>query len=733
MFSVLLFLLFSFNVSAQDQSNNSIFKEVKRSNISIDEQKKLPVGRYRVFKINLNQLSVDLKTAPHRNNTKIVSTSYIKLPQIDGTMKQYRVMENNTLSRELSDKFPEIKTYDGYSIDNTNELVKFDLTPQGFHAMILKAGASPVFIDPINRDKTPYYIIYRKQDLHSPKHMKCGVKSQSTALPQITHFKHFADFNSCELKTYRLAMAATAQYTQYQGGTVPLALAAEATTMNRVNGVYETDMAITMQLIADNNLIIYTNPNAQPYTSGNPKVMIIQNQTNIDAVIGTAHYDIGHVVDAAGSGLASLGSVCDASRKARGVTGRADPSGDAFDIDYVAHEMGHQFGANHVQNNDCERYEPTAVEPGSGSTIMGYAGICAPNVQLNSDAYFNGISLQEMGEFVSESTHNCAVKSAIPSAPVINSTNGFSTVPANTPFALTAAATEDGNTGVITYTWEQMNNEISEQPPVSNATGGPNFRSLPPQTSGTRFFPNLISLANNGPFTWEVIPSVSRTMNFRVTARRNTPNGSCNAYTDVTLTTDESAGPFVVTYPDEMNISWEALTNKIITWNVARTNQQPVGELFVDILLSTDGGQSYPYTLMSAANNAGSQTICVPNMDTAHARVMVKASNGTFFNISHNNFSINAVPPRAPQLIRASRNRMSTKEAFVIYAGCIPPSTDVYTINGLPDATIQIDTKNNRFLIGNITTPKRAVITITATDENNISRTSNPIIIPSIL
>ncbi len=417
-----------------------------------------------------------------------------------------------------------------------------------------------------------------------------------------------------------------------------------------------------------------------------------------------------------------------------GVTGRANSVGDPFDIDYVAHEMGHQFGANHVQNNNCQRNDPTAVGPGSGSTIMSYAGICPPNVQNNSDPYFNGISLQEMGDFVSSPSHTCPVTTNIPSAPIIENINGGVTIPAQTPFALTALATKNGGNEVLTYTWEQMNNEVSPQPPESTATGGPNFRSFSPQTNGTRFFPNLNALSNGGPFTWEVLPSVSRTMKFRVSVRRNTPGGSCNAYTDTTVTTANRAGSFIVTYPSNEGINWTGLTPQTITWSVANTNDFPVNALSVNVFLSVDGGQSYPYTLLSNTLNNGQATICTPNLSTTTARIMVQASNGTFFNISTNNFSIVGVTPRAPTLTQASRDGMRTKEAFILYTGCIPASGNIYTVNGIPGATIKLDTKHQRFIIGNIITPKRIPnVTITEIDEHNVSRTSNPITIPSIL
>ncbi len=650
-------ILFCSIASAQDQVVPHFFKEVNPSAIPSKGQNNIQASHFRIVEIDLSQLYAELENAPHRDELKSGAAIQIALPLPDNTTKLYQVVENSTLHPELSAKFPTIKTYDAYGVTDPGEFVKLDLTPQGFHAMILKPGESPVFIDPLKKGNTEYYIVYNKKDFITSKRLKCGVHSQNPFATSPVSSKHFANFNPCQLKKYRLAMAATAQYTLYQGGTVNDALGAEATTINRVNGVYEIDMAITMQIIANNNLIIYTNPNTQPYTHGDPDKMIDENQTNVNQVIGAPNYDIGHVVDSAGSGLATLASVCDDGFKARGVTGRTNPVGDPFDIDYVAHEMGHQFGANHVQNNNCQRNGPTAVEPGSGSTIMSYAGICAPNVQNNSDAYFNGISLQEMGTFVSSPSHTCPVTTAIPSAPVIQNVNGGYTIPAQTPFALTASATKSGGNEVLTYTWEQMNNEVSPQPPVSTATGGPNFRSFSPQATGTRFFPNLNALSSGGPFTWEVLPSVSRTMTFRVSVRRNTPGGSCNAYTDALITTTSNAGPFTVTSPTNAGISWTGLSPQTVTWDVANTNFYPVNAHNVNILLSTDGGKTFPYTLLSNTANNGYEQICTPNLNTTTARIMVQASNGTFFNISKNNFSIIAIPPRAPVLREAERNQ----------------------------------------------------------------------------
>ncbi|KTC70198.1 hypothetical protein Lbir_1781 [Legionella birminghamensis] len=723
MFAAALLVLFSSILLAQ--AAIVISEDVNPASAPLSNDLSLTVKHYRLVKIDIQKLYSELAAAPHRDQLSNSEALIIELPLPDGSNRQFKLVENSTMAPELADKFPEIKTYDAYGIGDSDEFGKLDLTSNGFHAMIMIPGKDSVFIDPVEKDNTQYYRVYYKKDFRTKKKIKCGVQSQNKPLKQA---KSLVKFAACELKKYRLAMAATAQYTAFYGGTVAGALAGEVTTVNRVNGIYEREAAITLQLIANNAAIIYTNPNNQPYTSGNPEALIEENQDNLDAVIGSANYDIGHVVDAAGSGLASLGSVCDPAEKAKGATGQTNPIGDPFDVDYVAHEIGHQFGANHVQNNSCQRNNPTAVEPGSGSTIMGYAGICAPNVQANSSAYFNGISLQEIGQFVSEPTHTCAVKSPIFRAPVIRDTDGFHYIPVSTPFSLTAVASSPAR-NLLTYTWEQMNNEVSIQPPVSTATGGPNFRSIDPSVSGTRFFPNLISLANNGPFTWEVLPSVSRILKFRVSVRSNIAGGSCNAYTDVTLTTTANAGPFVVTYPNAPGVSWLGDTVQPVMWNVANTNLLPVNAQFVDILLSIDGGITYPYVLLKGALNAGIANVTIPSLATTTARIMVRASNGNFFNISANNFSILT----RLNLTQAERNPMNKTEAFIYYTGLDTRFISNYSVNGLANATVTLDPAHRRLIVGNILTPRKINVSITVVRQGGISETSNLITIPGIL
>ena len=601
---------------------------------------------FKLFKLDIATLRENLEGVTYREGEVNGFIGEMKLPHVDGTTRTYTVKRNQTMHPDLQEKFPSIRTYDAYAKDGSGAFCKWDITPTGLHAMIFIPGESTIFIDPYSKENSDVYIVYRKKDFRTDKSFSCLFESEEISESKdVASGTNKAMFGTCELRTYRLAVAATGEYTTFHGGTVTLALAAQVTTMNRVNGVYEKDIAITMVIIPNNDLLIYTNTATDPYTNGTPGTMINQNQTNITTVIGSANYDIGHVFGTNSGGLAGLGVVCTSSQKARGVTGSSAPIGDPFDIDYVAHEMGHQFGANHTQNNNCNSVAAARHEPGSASTIMGYAGICAPNIQNNSDDYFHGYSLGEISTEILSNGHQCEVITALNnSAPTIVSTNANISIPINTPFALSAVATDVDN-DVLTYLWEQMNNQASTQPPVASATGGPNFRSFDPSLDSTRYFPNLQTLASNGPSTWEVLPSVSRTMNFRLTVRDNHAVGSCNDYVNVTVATVASAGPFVVSYPSATGITWASTSNQLVTWDVANTTAAPVNCDSVRILLSIDGGLTYPYVLSNATPNDGTQQILVPNVNSTTARVMVQSKTGTFFDISNNNFTITSCAP----------------------------------------------------------------------------------------
>lgn len=665
--TVLLFAIFSIDGFSQNYWSDEMPPATLRQTIEVE--------RFRGLKLDVDAMGTLLQTAPQEVGVAAkFSNSVIAIPMPDGSTQNFRFVESSIMAPELQAKFPDIRSYVGQGIDNPKAIVRFDFTPFGFHAMIL-SDQPTVYIDPYAQGNTEYYISYLKKDFYSttskvfdelpPVMPEVNGEDYDNAIDldrnKIDKGKDGKDkpigimgINSMktptgsQLRTYRLAMACTGEYAQFHGGTTAGALAAINTTMTRVNGVYERDVAIRMVLIANNDDIIFLNGATDPYSNNDGFAMLNQNQTTIDNIIGSANYDIGHVFSTGGGGVAQLNSPC-TGNKARGVTGLPSPVGDPFDIDYVSHEIGHQYGANHTQNNPCNRSTNAAYEPGSASTIMGYAGICAPNLQNNSDDHFHTRSYQEMYNFaVTGFGNTCAQITGTGNTPptVTLQTGGFS-IPISTPFELTADG-NDADGDDITYNWEQFNlgpATAAGDNTLSNPSGNaPIFRSWPSVESPTRVFPRIQDIVNNATVIGETYPTYTRDLTFRCTVRDNRAGGGGSSYSAVSFNVTDAAGPFIVTAPNT-NVTYPGNTFQTVTWDVANTNASPVNCSNVDIFLSTDGGFTYPITLASNVANNGSASVLIPAVLTSTARVKVKASNNVFFDISNTNFTIGPAAP----------------------------------------------------------------------------------------
>lgn len=615
---------------------------VSESQIPTRGKKDIKPTTCQLYQIDSEQIRQILWSSPQEHAEQVTESSLqLVVGLADGTADIFRVVRYDMMEAPLAAAYQGIRTFRGVSTSNPYRTLRADWTTEGFRAVI-NDETGKTYIDPYQRNDHTHVVAYRADEFTSSRAWSCGVETEQ-ANPTPNQQRVYGD---CEFRTYRLAVAVTGEYSNYFGATSPsqsaLVLSQVVTAINRVNEVYEADLSVRFILIGNTTSVFYYDPGTDPYTSSDACVQLNMNQTTITNVIGSANYDLGHVFSVGSGGCAGLGVVCTSSQKARGATGLNPPTGDPFYIDYVSHEIGHQMGANHTQNQTCNRVASAAYEPGSASTIMGYAGICPPNVQNNSDDYFHTYSLQEITNVIT--SRNChGTLTFNNEAPVVSAVPNY-TIPISTPFVLTAIA-EDPDNDPMTYCWEQFDLEpTSTEPPTSNDTDGPLFRSFDPSTSPSRYFPALSYLVNNVNSPFEFLPSVSRDLNFRMTVRDYHSIGGCTDEDNVKVTVTNTSGPFTVTSQNSATV-WTELQNVTITWNVANTTASPVSCANVDIYLSYDGGFTYPVLWSQNEVNDGSATLSVPIGVTTQGRVMVKGSNNIFFDINNANITINAGAP----------------------------------------------------------------------------------------
>jgi len=665
-FSIAMFL-FGFSVMAQSSSWKKLQSVKDSEKISKYNLNKNGVVYFELNAVSLKQnlTQVSKRTAKTKRHNTILT-----VPGENGKLESFNIFEASVFSPELAEKFPDIKSYVGYSLENPNARIRMSVSHLGIKTMISYVGKPSVFMEPTSINSNQY-ILYSKNSKNDNRDaFECQTidalnetlnKNNSLSKTMINE----GGANNKTLQKFRIAISVTGEYTNYFGGTVADALAGINATLTRVNEIFETDMAVTFELVNATQLI-YTNPITDPYSdanigtdednANNSNGWNIQLQNTLTNAIGESAYDIGHLFGASGGGgnAGCIGCVCVNGSKGKGYTSPSDdiPEGDSFDINFVVHEIGHQMGANHTFAYENEGSDVQS-EPGSGSTIMAYAGVAdEDDVQLDSDPYFHYQSIKQILNNLS--TKSCQTTTAITNNPPIANAGNDYVIPQGTAYILKGSATDADGSDNLSYTWEQIDNGVVTSANFnSNLTLGSVNRSLPPSTSPYRYIPTLKSVFN-GKLTetnptvgsaWETVSSVSRTLNWALTVRDRNPltvvqNGQ-TSYDTMSITVNASSGPFKVTSQNLPGLNLTPGTIETIAWDVANTNASPVNCGNVNILLSTDGGFTFPTILATNTANDGNENIAVPFIYAPHCRIMVEAVNNIFYSVNDEDFAIN--------------------------------------------------------------------------------------------
>ncbi len=613
------------------------------------------------FKLDEAALRLQLTNAPSEKTVAAGKSNFIiSVPDSKGKIETYKVVEASVMEPGLAAKFPNIKSYVGQGIEEPSSTIRFDVTPEGFHGMILSPLRKTIYINPVDKVNHIYIVFDRDAADDQQKTFDCKTDQ---IVHSITQGSTGRDADDGKLRIYRFAVASGGEFSaELLDGTETSdperkakVLAGLVTDLTRIDGIMEADFGIRLDYVNNEDTIIFIDGSTDPFLS-NPSGYSSwkwnqQSQKALDSIIGKNNYDIGHLLMGYGTGgnAGCIGCVCNDNSKGSGVTGFDTPTGDPFVVDFWIHEIGHQFGANHTFDFGYEG-SGTQMEPGSGSTIMGYAGTTGQyDVQPHSDPYFHAVSINQITDYtISGFGSACSVVTSLGNnSPTVDAGSDY-IIPSATPFILTGQGTDADVADVLTYCWEQYDSYIpgsSNAFPKATSRKGPVFRTFNPSLLMFRVFPVLNSILNgSNKNKWEVLPSVARDLNFRLTIRDNHAGDGNNKSDDMKVTVDGASGPFKVTNPNTF-ITLHVADSVNVMWDVANSDQSPVNCSEVNILLSTDGGLTFTTILAANTLNDGSEKVVIPNILSSLCRIKVESVGNIFFDISNANFTIDAALP----------------------------------------------------------------------------------------
>lgn len=646
------------------QSVPQYWRDIDAASIQLptSAQVGLATNKYRTLSLDLTALQQILRTAPLEGTNG--APALVVLPLPDGKYAKFSIEESPVMMPGLAAKYPGIKSYSGKSLDNQALSVRFDLGAGVLHAAI-HTFEGTVYIDPYANVATGHYFSYFTKDLDLRQtevaSLSCGINTTELAMEppsresrNLTPALQLRGAATQPLRTYRLALACTGEYAQANGGTVEKVLASMNTALNRVNQIFIRETAVKLMLIDKNDTLIFLDAPTDPYSEpASAPTLLGVNPGVLNARVGLKSYDIGHVFTQGCTnnigGIAAPATVC-LDTKGRGVTCFFRTDINYIAVSVMAHEIGHQFSCKHSWNNcpdfQDQRSSESAYEPGSGSTILSYAGSCSSNnVSDKSDDYYATRSLEEFISFSREREGNgCATQVPTPNnAPSVKlNYRSNIVVPMKTPMVLNATG-KDPDGDVLTYCWEQF--DLGADTTLGQPKGNsPIFRSFPPVKSSSRTLPQLNDVVNNVSRNTEVLPTYARQLTFRCTVRDNNSAGGAVAWETLKMQVTDKAGPFLVQSPNTGQEVWKAGDDVPITWDVANTHLAPVNCRYVNILLSVDGGFTFPFLLAENAINDGSEQVTLPNMSSNDARVKIEAVDNVFFDMSNQSFKIMTNP-----------------------------------------------------------------------------------------
>lgn len=656
-YTLIICTFFTFHFSTQAQG---IWKKVERFDQADRKEAMITYlpKAYSSFELDYPAIKTALTATPSERSGQAGSHS-IELPFPDGSIQRFVTVASPVMESELAAKYPAIQSYKAWTADK-KYVARFDVSPAGFHASV-RGPEGEVYIDPLFKDDLESYIVYYVHDHTEPMDLVpgCGV-THNEEMDRIKSHSAAIRTDKIDLHEFKMALACTGEWGRVRG-TVELCLADMVTSVNRLNQIYENEFASRFILINENDKLIHLDPETDPYTKANEgRSLLVQNTDVVNNLLGNSNiYDLGHIYTLSCTdvgGVAFLTSLCNPGNKGGGVTCHYTNL-LVITVQVAAHEIGHQLGAQHTFNNcgDNESFD-NGFEPGSGSTIMSYGGLCgAQNVQGNNNDYYHNASLVQIydhSRYTSGGAYGCSDKVSIENhlPEVFIEFPAGLYLPIGTPFVLDGYGRDEDN-DVLTYNWEQKD-AAGARCTLGQPTGDcPSFRSFPPTENPYRIIPTPSRLLAGQNSPTEVLPTYTRDLHFALTVRDNNPSGGIAVWKEIEMFVDGNSGPFQVVSPNIGEV-YKAGDVINVLWNVNNTDKAPVNCKYVDIYLSKANAlhKSEPnLTLLEGrVPNNGSAFVQLPDITGADARILIKAQDNIFFDISNFRFTINqATEPTA--------------------------------------------------------------------------------------